>query len=131
MKTKSFCLFQEKPKIVPLYDEEVYFGEVEEITSRDEGAERINVAKITLWSPDVIHYHKKGEETYICLEGEGKIFLNGQIFDFAPGVRVLIKPGTLHAARPKTDIEKLIFLCISSPAFNPKDVYKSPLGRAW
>lgn len=35
------------------------FGEVEEITSRALGAERTNVAKVTLWGPDFLHHHKK------------------------------------------------------------------------
>jgi len=123
-------IISEKPNIVELGDGKEMFGEVEEITSRAVGAERANVAKVTLWGADVLHAHKEAEETYICLEGEGELYLDGQIFEFIPGIRVIIKPGMLHAAKPKDRFGKLIFFCISSPAFNPVDVYEDPRGRA-
>ncbi|PIR72986.1 MAG: hypothetical protein COV26_00965 [Candidatus Nealsonbacteria bacterium CG10_big_fil_rev_8_21_14_0_10_36_23] len=122
----NFIIVSEKPNVV-----KILFGTVEEITSRIVGAERTNVAKVVLWGPDVLHCHKEAEETYICLEGEGDICLDNEIFDFVPGTRVIIGPGTLHAARPKETCERLILLCVSSPAFDPKDVYEDPRGRTW
>ena len=122
----NFIIVSDKPHV-----NKILFGTVEEITSRSIGAERTNVAKVILWGPDVLHRHKEAEETYICLEGEGDIYLDGEIFDFVPGTRVIIGPGTLHAARPKGTCERLILLCISSPAFDPKDVYENYRGRTW
>jgi mannose-6-phosphate isomerase-like protein (cupin superfamily) len=124
-----YIIVREKPKIIELNDDKGIFGIVEEITSRAVGAERANIAKIILWGPDILHTHKETEETYICVKGEGEIFLIDQIFEFIPGVRVIVRPGILHAAKPKKG--KLVFLCVSSPAFNPKDVYNDPRGRAW
>lgn len=131
MKTRFFVFIKEGPNIVELSDERRVFGKVEEITSRSLAAGRANISKVTLWGADFVHYHKKGEETYICLKGKGEIFLNGQIFDFIPGTRVIIRPITLHAARPKNGFDKLIFLCLSSPAFDPSDVYNDKRGRRW
>lgn len=129
--TGPFIIVDEEPNIVELQDDKEVFGEVEEITSRSAGAERVNVAKVTLRGPDIIHHHKEGEETYICQEGDGEIFLNRAIFRFVPGNRIIIKPGTLHAVRPKNSIGKIVFLCVSSPAFSPDDVYEDRHGRVW
>jgi len=133
MKKQGFVVLRKKTKIVELIDEKrkEEFGEVEEITSRDVGATQANLAKVTLYGPDYLHSHKKAEETYICVDGIGEIYLNGQILDFTPGTRVIIRPGTLHAARPKEILRKLVFWCISSPPFNPKDDYYDPKGRDW
>ncbi len=127
----NFTVVSEKPNIVEFNDGKEVFGEVEEITSRAVGAERANVAKVTLWGPDVLHTHKEAEETYICLEGEGELYIDGQIIDFVPGIRVIIAPGTLHAARPKKEWDKLVLLCVASPAFSPTDVYEDSRGRKW
>lgn len=128
---KKFTVVKEKPNIVKFSDDKEVFGEVEEITSRAVGAERANVARVTLWGADVLHAHKEAEETYICQEGKGELFLDGKITDFVPGVRAIIAPGTLHAARPKEEFGKLVLLCVASPAFSPDDVYEDPRGRKW
>lgn len=127
----NFTIVSEKPNIVEISDRKEVFGEVEEITSRAVGAERANIVKVTLWGPDILHTHKKAEETYICVEGEGELYLDGQIVDFVPGIRVIIAPGTLHAARPKKEWGKLVLLCVASPAFDPNDVYEDPRARKW
>jgi mannose-6-phosphate isomerase-like protein (cupin superfamily) len=124
-------IVETEPLIFELKDEDEVFGQVKEITSRSIGARRANVAEITLWAADIIHKHKKNEETYICLEGEGEIYLDGRIIDFPPGTRVIIRPGVQHAARPKDTHSELTFLCVSSPAFDPNDVYEDPRGRKW
>ena len=131
MKTNSFVLVREKAHVVELEDDKEVFGEVEEITSRAVGAERVNVAKVTLWGPDILHYHKEAEETYICLEGEGELFIDGQIFKFVPGIRAIIRPGVVHAARPKQKLGRVVFLCVASPAFSPDDVFEDSRGRIW
>ena len=131
--SSHYSVVQGSPKMVELEDTKRHktdvFGMVEEITSRISGAEKASFAKITLWTPDRLHCHKVAEETYICIEGEGQIFLDGKIIDFTPGVRVIIEPGTLHAARPAKG--ELIFYCVSSPPFDEKDVYYDHRGRKW
>jgi len=122
---------QERPKIIKVKDGNKVFGEIYEITSRAIGAERVNVAKVILWGPDFLHFHKRAEETYICTEGAGEIFLDEEIFDFVLGTRVIIKPKVIHAARPKKDLTRLVFTCVSSPAFSYMDVVKDTRGRVW
>ncbi len=132
METNTVIITKErKPNIVKLQHWNDTFGEVEEITSRNLGAERANVVKVTLQGRDILHSHKEAEETYVCLEGEGELFLDDQIVKFVPGVKVIIKPGTVHAARPKRNQSKLVFLCISSPPFSSDDVINDPRGRRW
>jgi len=127
----NFIFITDEPHVVELRDGDKVFGQVEEITSRSIGAERVNVAKVTLWGPDILHKHEKREETYICLEGEGELYLNGRIFDFVSGKRAIIGSGVWHAARPKEACKELILLCVSSPAFDPDDVYEDSRGRKW
>lgn len=128
-----FSVVQGSPNMVELEDTKRHktdvFGIIEEMTSRAGGAEKASFAKITLWTPDKLHRHEMAEETYICLENEGQIFLDGKIVDFTPGVRVIIEPGTLHAARPIKG--ELVFYCVSSPPFDEKDVYYDRRGRKW
>lgn len=133
---KDFYIIQEHPNIVELRDADEVFGEVEEITSRQEGADRANVARVTLVAQDFLHHHLKNQETYICEKGEGRLFLQSniseaQIIDFNPDTKVIINPGTIHGASPKTLCTELVFLCVSSPAFEPDDVYNDPRGRDW
>ena len=127
----SFVVIRTNPKVVKMEDDKGGFGELEELTSRELGAERVNVVRISLWCPDFLHYHEISEETYICLEGEGELFLGDRVIRFNPGTRSIIRPGTLHAARPRLFGWKLVFLCVSSPAFDPADVYNDPVGRRW
>jgi len=125
-------VIRQESNAVALRDGTAVFGEVEEITSRAVGAERTNIVKVTLWGPDILHHHEIAEETYICSGiGNGELFIDGKIIDFTPGTRVIIKPGQLHAARPKEGSGKIIFLCVSSPAFNPADVFEDPRRRNW
>lgn len=127
----KFIVIDAKPKIAELKDGDVVFGNVEEITSKELGAGRANLTRITLWGPDFVHQHEIAEETYVCQAGEGELFVNFEIIKFVPDVRVIIGPGVLHAARPKRNGEVLIFSCLSAPAFDPKDVYLDRRGRGW
>jgi len=114
-----------------MLDRETPFGVIHEFTSREMGARQANIAMVTLWGPDVLHYHEEAEETYFCLRGAGKIFLENRLFLFLPGQRIIIPPGTLHASRPLKTTGIVEFLCVSSPAFDPKDVYEDPRGWSW
>lgn len=124
-------IVKEKPKVVKLKDGGIVFGEVEEITSRAVGAERANFTRVTLFGPDVIHTHERTEETYIYKSGMGKIILGNKIYDFGPDTRVIIPPGTPHAAKPYDSFPQFVFLCVSSPPFDPDDVHSDPRGRNW
>lgn len=127
----GFVIIRDEPVVVKLEDNGEVFGEVAEVTSRALGAERTNMSIVTLWGKDKLHLHPETEETYICKEGEGEIHLNGMIYEFRPGTRVIIRPGNFHAAGPKKDCNELVFICVASPAFDPEDVLFSPRGRNW
>lgn len=63
-----------------------------------------------------LHYHKRMTEFYFVLEGQGKIELDGQLFDIGPGSAVMIKPLCRHRA-----IGQLKILNVPVPAFDPED----------
>ena len=127
----QFSIINNKPKVVKLKDGDVVFGDVEEITSRAVGAERANLARVTLSGADFVHTHEGAEETYIYESGMGKILLGDKVSDFGPGTRVIIPPGTAHAVKPANSFPRVVFLCISGPPFDPEDVHSDPRGRNW
>jgi mannose-6-phosphate isomerase-like protein (cupin superfamily) len=63
-----------------------------------------------------VHYHKKGTEIYLVLEGEGHIELDGDVVPLRPFTTVLIKPLCRHRAVGKL---RIINICI--PPFDPID----------
>jgi quercetin dioxygenase-like cupin family protein len=62
------------------------------------------------------HYHKTLTETYVVLEGEGWLELDGERIPLRPLTTVKIKPGCRHRA-----VGKLKVLNIVLPVFNPAD----------
>ena len=62
------------------------------------------------------HYHKKLTETYVVLEGEGWLELDGDRIPLKPLTTVKIKPGCRHRA-----VGKLKVLNIVLPVFDPAD----------
>ncbi len=63
-----------------------------------------------------VHYHKKGTEIYLVLEGEGHIELDGDMVPLRPFTTVLIKPLCRHRAVGKL---RIVNICI--PPFDPGD----------
>ena len=62
------------------------------------------------------HYHKKLTETYIVLEGEGWLELDGERIPLKPLTTVKIHPGCRHRA-----VGQLKVLNIVMPVFDPAD----------
>lgn len=62
------------------------------------------------------HYHKKLTEIYYVLEGQGKMELDGKLYDARPGMTILIKPGCRHRA-----IGNMKIINVAVPAFDPED----------
>ena len=66
------------------------------------------------------HYHRRSEEIYFVLEGEGEMELEGERRTVALGDAVLIPPGAWHEIRAT---ERLRFLCCCAPPYSHEDTY--------
>ena len=139
---KPFHIIKEEPGEILLIEgmSKKEFGRRSEIVAVSDGA-RVSISRVMLSGPGVIHYHSKRQETFVCEEGEGKFFLEGtrrgtkpkQVIDFVPGVRIIVNPRTLHAAKPNPG-SKLVFLLVSSPAIDyayPDDLQGYADGQVW
>jgi mannose-6-phosphate isomerase-like protein (cupin superfamily) len=62
------------------------------------------------------HYHRRLTETYVVIEGEGWLELDGERVPLKPLTAVTIRPGCRHRA-----VGKLKLLNIVVPAFDPED----------
>jgi len=64
------------------------------------------------------HYHKKLTETYYILECRpgAQLELDQQLIDLAPGMCVMIRPGTRHRAIGEMKILNIVY-----PKFDPLD----------
>jgi mannose-6-phosphate isomerase-like protein (cupin superfamily) len=66
------------------------------------------------------HYHRRSEEIYVVLEGEGEMELAGERRLLGTGDAVLIGPGTWHEIRAR---EPLRFLCCCAPPYSHEDTF--------
>jgi quercetin dioxygenase-like cupin family protein len=62
------------------------------------------------------HYHKALTETYVVLEGEGWLELDGDRIPLKPLTTVKIHPGCRHRAVGKLKVLNIVF-----PVFDPAD----------
>lgn len=66
------------------------------------------------------HRHIESEEIYHILAGTGRMTLDDETFDIAPGDTILIPPGTPHCLL-NTGKGSLRLLCCSSPPYRHED----------
>ncbi len=66
------------------------------------------------------HYHRRSEEIYFVLEGEGEMEVEGDRRTLTVGDAVLIPPGAWHEIRAT---ERLRFLCCCAPPYSHEDTY--------
>ena len=72
------------------------------------------------------HVHDTQDETVYCVAGHGRLVAgDGQVAELAPGVAVLISPGTFHAT-VADEGEPLELLCLFSPPVVPGSYAKKP-----
>lgn len=57
---------------------------------------------------------------YYILDGSGKMELNGDWVDLAPGTVIWIEPGTRHRVVSEAGVKTIVF---SIPAFRAEDEY--------
>lgn len=67
-----------------------------------------------------LHRHRITEEIYHITAGTGRMTLDGEAFDVAPGDTILIPPGAAHCIR-NTGEQALRILCCCAPAYSHDD----------
>jgi len=68
------------------------------------------------------HFHKKTEEIYFILSGNGVMYLDDQSFRVTEGDSILISAGQRHCIE-NTESTDLKILCCCSPAYQHEDTY--------
>lgn len=66
------------------------------------------------------HYHPQTEEIYYILTGQGRMRIDADERDVAPGDAIAIPPGAVHTIANVGKIP-LIFLCCCAPAYEHAD----------
>jgi mannose-6-phosphate isomerase-like protein (cupin superfamily) len=84
------------------------------LTKADGGPASFHVVRIR--GRATKHRHRGLTEIYYCLEGDGQIELDDEVYDFSPGTAVLIPAGVAHAARGDVTIVNVVV-----PFFEPDD----------
>lgn len=69
------------------------------------------------------HYHKRSEEFYFILDGEGRMEVDGEEAEVRAGDAVLIPPGAWHQITAGS--ERLRFLCCCAPPYAHEDCHFS------
>jgi mannose-6-phosphate isomerase-like protein (cupin superfamily) len=64
------------------------------------------------------HYHREATEVYYILEGRGKMELNGDVVEVAPGTVVVIEPGTRHRLWSDEGVKTIV---VAIPPFRAED----------
>ena len=70
------------------------------------------------------HYHKNSQETYIILEGEGQMEVDGIEFVLRPGQACLIETGEIHQISNRGERD-LVFLAVCVPPWVPEDSFEA------
>ena len=76
----------------------------------------LSVHRVEIRADSRLHYHEKLTETYVVLEGAGRMQLDDRLVDVRPGSVVHIRPGTRHRA-----IGEMVILNVVIPPFDPAD----------
>lgn len=72
-------------------------------------------------SPD--HYHKVTEEIYHFLDGQGRMYIGGEVADVGPGMTIFIPVNAVHSLENIGTIP-LRFIVVASPPYKPDDDYE-------
>ena len=69
------------------------------------------------------HYHARTEEIYLLTGGGGRLEVDGEERDVAPGDAVLIPPGAWHQLVAGTEGARLLCMCV--PPYSHDDTHFS------
>jgi mannose-6-phosphate isomerase-like protein (cupin superfamily) len=83
-------------------------------------AQSLALAEVAPGATTRLHRHRRAEEVYHILEGEGEMRLGDETFAVAPGDSVVIRPGTAHRIA-NTGAGALRFFCCCAPAYADTD----------
>ncbi|MBY0524258.1 MAG: cupin domain-containing protein [Gemmataceae bacterium] len=75
---------------------------------------------ITFIQDSVKHYHRECTEVYYILQGQGKMEMNGDTIEVAPGMVIYIEPLTRHRLVSAEGVRTIVF---GIPAMHPEDEY--------
>lgn len=87
------------------------------LTGKDDVVCNLHVVFIT---DSVKHYHRQTTEVYYILAGEGKMELNDDVIDVAPGTVVYIEPYTTHRLWSAAGVQTIVF---GVPAYQEDDEF--------
>ena len=93
-------------------------GIARRVISKDDGRD-LSVHFVDISREARAHYHRQLNETYVFLEGEGFMELNGERIAVGPGSVVNIPPGVVHRAIGQFKIVNIVV-----PPFDPADEFE-------
>ena len=81
-----------------------------------------------------VHVHKKNEELYIVVSGNGKFFVDGEEFPVAEGSLIRVAPGAERTLTAGS--EDLCFICVQAEAgslhqYTKEDANLTPTKASW
>lgn len=74
------------------------------------------------------HIHKKSEEVYYLLKGQGLMFISGKSRRVKVGDAIIIRPGKRHYIK-NIGRQELVFLCLCAPSYWHKDTVVTRSGK--
>jgi len=77
-------------------------------------------ARLPVGASTAAHHHVKTEEIYYILEGSGRMQVDDESRDVAPGDAIAIPPGAYHQIT-NTAETTLCFLCCCAPGYEHDD----------
>ena len=92
-------------------------GKVQELGRTD----NIDVAHITITGKSIPHLHRKTEEIYFILSGQGMLTIDDEQQKVEKDDTILIPKNKFHSIE-KISPEPLELLAITSPGYDPNDV---------
>ncbi len=91
-------------------------------------------------SPSALEMHTNVTETLTCERGTGSIYTyeiyrgkeaEEKIIDFVPGMKVTIRPWTIHGVKPQKPGGRVIFIRECTPPLKSDDIHLDQRGRGW
>lgn len=101
-------------------------SQIRELMQTIHGARHQSLAEATVLpgQKTQTHFHAQSEELYHVLSGRGRVSVDDETREVAPGDTVLIQPFARHAIECLGS-EALVFLCCCAPPYTHEDTFIS------